>query len=161
MRTQLLATAIALVAFGTVGASVYDAALAADAAAPATTASGRTASPASAKVYFINLQNGAHVKSPVTVQFGLTGMGVAPFGLVGPGTQNTGHHHLIVDAPTPALDVPIPADMTHVHYGRGQTEATVALTPGQHTLQLVLADAAHIPHDPAVMSDRITITVDP
>lgn len=161
MRIQIFAAAVTLAAVSSLSMSLFDAAFAADAAAPAVTASGRTASPAGAKVYFINIQNGARVKSPLTVQFGLTGMGVAPFGLTGPGTQNTGHHHLIVDAPTPAFDVPIPADMTHVHYGRGQTEATVVLPPGQHTLQLVLADAGHIPHDPPVMSERITITVEP
>jgi hypothetical protein len=160
MRVEIIASAFALAAALCVGFVAENAALAAD-AAPAATASGRTASPAGAKVYFINIQNGARVKSPVLVQFGLSGMGIAPFGLTGPGTQNTGHHHLIVDSPPPALDVPIPADMTHVHYGRGQTEATVMLAPGQHTLQLVLADALHIPHDPPVMSERITITVEP
>jgi hypothetical protein len=129
-------------------------------AAPAA-AGQRTPSPAGAKVYFINIQNGARVKSPVLVQFGLSGMGIAPFGLTGAGTENTGHHHLIIDAPTPALDVPIPANPMHVHYGRGQTEATVNLPAGQHTLQLVLADALHIPHNPPVMSERITITVEP
>jgi hypothetical protein len=160
MRVEIIATAVALAAAFCVGVAAETAALAAD-AAPATTASGRTPSPAGARVYFINIQNGARVKSPVLVQFGLSGMGIAPFGLTGAGTQNTGHHHLIVDSPPPALDVPIPADMTHVHYGRGQTEATVMLAPGQHTLQLVLADALHIPHDPPVMSERITITVEP
>jgi len=121
-----------------------------------------TVSPEGARVYFINLQDGQHVRSPVLVQFGLSGMGIAPFGLQGPNTANTGHHHLIIDADTPAAGVPIPADPMHqIHYGRGQTEATVMLGPGQHTLQLVLGDAAHIPHNPTVMSQRITITVDP
>ena len=130
-------------------------------AAPAAAANQRTPSPPGAKVYFINLQSGARVRSPVLVQFGLSGMGIAPFGLTGAGTENTGHHHLVIDAPPPALDVPIPANPMHVHYGRGQTEATVNLPPGQHTLQLVLADALHIPHNPPVMSERITITVEP
>jgi hypothetical protein len=124
-------------------------------------APGATPSPAGAKVYFINLKDGQHVKSPLLVQFGLSGMGVAPFGLTGANTANTGHHHLIIDAATPAAGVPIPADATHVHYGRGQTEAMVMLAPGPHTLQLVLADAGHIEHVPPVVSDKITITVDP
>ena len=158
MKLHLLAASVAILAAASLTVVAHHAS-AADAAAPA--GAGGTPSPQGAKVYFINLTNGQHVKSPVFIQFGLTGMGISPFGLTGQGTQNTGHHHLIVDAPPPAADVPIPADMTHVHYGRGQTEATVQLPPGQHTLQLVLADAAHIPHVPAVMSERITITVDP
>ena len=158
MKLHLLAASAAIVAAASLGI-VVEQAIAADAAAPA--GAGGTPSPAGAKVYFINLQNGQHVKSPLLIQFGLTGMGIAPFGLTGQGTQNTGHHHLIIDAPPPEAGVPIPADMMHVHYGRGQTEAMVMLAPGQHTLQLVLADAAHIPHVPPVMSERITITVDP
>jgi hypothetical protein len=156
MKTRIVAAAV-------IAAGLAVCAQAAEqAAAPAAAgATQRTPSPAGAKVYFINIQNGARVKSPVLVQFGLSGMGVAPFGLTGPGTQNTGHHHLVIDSPPPALDVPIPANPTHVHYGRGQTEATVELPPGQHTLQLVLADALHIPHNPPVMSERITITVEP
>jgi Domain of unknown function (DUF4399) len=111
-----------------------------------------------ARVYFINVANGAHVKSPVLVQFGLSGMGIAPAGSTNPGT---GHHHLIVDADTPPAGQPIPMDDKHLHYGRGQTEMAVPLPPGNHTLQLVLADGGHVPHNPAVTSDKITITVDP
>jgi hypothetical protein len=158
MKTKILAASFAILAAAGLTLAVQHA-VAAD-AAPAAGAGG-TPSPAGARVYFINVQNGQHVKSPVLIQFGLTGMGIAPFGLTGQGTQNTGHHHLIIDAPPPEGGVPIPADMMHVHYGRGQTEATVQLPPGPHTLQLVLADAAHIPHVPPVMSERITITVDP
>ena len=155
MKTRIVAAAV-------IAGGLAVCANAAEQAAPAPAgANQRTPSPAGAKVYFINIQNGARVKSPVLVQFGLSGMGIAPFGLTGPGTQNTGHHHLIIDSPPPALDVPIPANPMHVHYGRGQTEATVELPPGQHTLQLVLADALHIPHNPPVMSERITITVEP
>jgi Domain of unknown function (DUF4399) len=116
----------------------------------------RTPSPPGAEVYFIAPKNGEKVTSPVTVKFGLKGMGVAPAGTA---MENTGHHHLIIDAPTPDLNAPIPADANHVHFGKGQTETTVTLTPGKHTLQLVLGDQSHIPHDPAVASQVITITV--
>jgi hypothetical protein len=119
---------------------------------------GNTPSAPGAKVYFINLKDGQHVKSPFLVQFGLSGMGVAPAGTVAP---NTGHHHLIIDADTPAAGVPIPNDAHHKHYGRGQTEDTITLPPGQHTLQLVFADAGHIPLVPPLNSEKITITVDP
>ena len=116
----------------------------------------RTPSPADAKVYFITPKDGQTIKSPVTVRFGLSGMGVAPAGTV---AEGTGHHHLIVDAPLPAMDQPLPKDATHLHFGKGQTETVLNLGPGKHTLQLVLGDANHIPHDPPVVSERITITV--
>ena len=116
----------------------------------------RTPSPKGAEVYFIAPTDGATVTSPVTVRFGLKGMGVAPAGVTFDGA---GHHHLIVDAPTPALDAPVPADANHLHFGKGQTETTVELKPGKHTLQLVVGDQLHIPHDPAVVSKVITVTV--
>lgn len=116
----------------------------------------RTASPQGAEVYFIAPTDGATVSSPVTVRFGLKGMGISPAGMAMP---DTGHHHLIVDADLPPLDKPVPADATHIHFGKGQTETTVTLSPGKHTLQLVLGDHLHIPHDPAVVSKKITITV--
>lgn len=116
----------------------------------------RTPAPKGAEVYFISPQDGETVTSPVTVRFGLKGMGVVPAGLTFDGA---GHHHLIVDAKTPALDAPIPADDHHLHFGKGQTETTVELKPGKHTLQFVVGDHLHIPHDPAVMSKVITITV--
>jgi hypothetical protein len=116
----------------------------------------RTPSPAGAKVYFISPKNGAVIHGPVTVRFGLTGMGVAPAGTV---AENTGHHHLIVDAPLPPLDQPLPKDDQHLHFGKGQTETTLTLPPGKHTLQLVLGDANHLPHDPPVVSEQITIRV--
>jgi len=111
-----------------------------------------------AKVYFINLKNGATLKSPFLVRFGLSGMGVAPAGVDKP---ETGHHHLLVDTTLSgeALTQPIPSDAQHIHYGKGQTEAMVSLPPGKHTLQLVLGDWSHIPFDPPLMSARITITV--
>src|SRR4249919_2572500 len=94
----------------------------------------RTASPADARVYFISPKNGATVHGPVTMRFGLSGMGVAPAGTV---AENTGHHHLIIDAPLPPLDQPLPKDDTHLHFGKGQTETVLTLKPGKHTLQLV------------------------
>lgn len=123
-----------------------------------TPAAAQTPSPAGAKVYFINLKDGAEVDSPFLVQFGLSGMGVAPAGVEKP---NTGHHHLLIDATlTPEqMKEPVPADDNHKHFGGGQTEAMVTLPKGQHTLQLVLADWTHIPHVPPVMSEPITITV--
>ena len=116
-----------------------------------------TPAPAGAEVYIIAPADGATVSSPVSVLFGLKGMGVAPAGIDKP---NTGHHHLLIDvADTPPLDKPLPADERHKHFGGGQTETTVELAPGQHTLQLILGDKLHIPHDPPVMSKKITITV--
>jgi Domain of unknown function (DUF4399) len=120
-----------------------------------------TKSPPGAKVYFINLKNGDTVTNPVLIQFGLSGMGVAPAGLQGDQTAGTGHHHLLIDTQLKGdeLKEPVPMDDTHRHFGKGQTEATITLPAGQHTLQLVLADWTHIPHVPPVMSERITITV--
>jgi hypothetical protein len=121
-------------------------------------ASAQTPSPAGAKVYIINLKDGVEVTSPFLVQFGLSGMGIAPAGVEKP---NTGHHHLLIDTKMTdeQMKAPIPADDTHKHFGGGQTEAMVTLAPGKHTLQLLLADWTHIPHAPPVMSAPITITV--
>jgi len=116
----------------------------------------RTAAPPEAKVYFISPSDGQVIKGDVTVRFGLVGMGVAPAGTV---LEATGHHHLIIDSPLPALDQPLPKDDSHLHFGKGQTEAVVKLAPGKHTLQLILGDANHIPHLPPVVSEKITITV--
>lgn len=120
---------------------------------------GETPAPAGAGVYFVAPQDGATVSSPATVRFGLKGMGVAPAGVE---KEKTGHHHLLIDADTPSGDAfnePIPSDDHHKHFGGGQTETTVELAPGTHTLQLVLGDWSHIPHNPPVMSQKITITV--
>jgi hypothetical protein len=119
---------------------------------------GETAAPPHASVYFISPKDGDAVISPFKVQFGLSGMGVAPAGVDKP---NTGHHHLIIDATLSAQELkePIASDATHVHFGGGQTEATVTLPPGKHTLQLVLGDWSHIPFNPPIMSSVITVTV--
>ena len=110
-----------------------------------------------AVLYFIEPADGATVSSPVKVKFGLSGFGVAPALVEWP---NTGHHHLIIDTDLPPMDQAIPAGSPqHVHFGGGQTEAELDLAPGSHTLQLLLGDHGHIPHDPPLMSERITITV--
>lgn len=117
----------------------------------------RTPSPKGAQVYIISPVDGAAVISPVTIRFGLKGMGIAPAGVV---FENTGHHHLLIDADPPAdLGQPLPTSEHVVHFGKGQTEAEIKLTPGKHTLQLVLGDAMHVPHDPPLLSKKITITV--
>lgn len=117
----------------------------------------RTPAPQAAKVYFISPKNGDTVRSPVKIVMGLSGMGVAPAGTDAP---DTGHHHILVDASKlPAFDAPMPVDSTYRHFGKGHTETTLELPPGKHTLQLVLGDKNHIPHNPPVMSDKITITV--
>ena len=85
-------------------------------------------------------------------------MGVAPAGVI---KENTGHHHLLVDAPTPPLDKPIPSDLSNLHFGAGQTEKKITLKPGKHTLQLILGDHQHVPFDPPVMSERIEVSVVP
>jgi len=115
-----------------------------------------SAAPAEAVAYIVSPENGATVTSPVTVVFGLKGMGVAP---AGANLENTGHHHLIIDAPLPDTSQAVPADDNHRHFGKGQTEATVELAPGEHTLQLLLGDWKHVPHTNIVSSEAITITV--
>lgn len=117
----------------------------------------RTKAPAGVELYFIAPADGATVPKEFTVRFGLKGMGVAPAGVTKDGT---GHHHLLIDVKEmPPLDLPLPNDATHKHFGNGQTETTVTLTPGEHTLQLVLGDAAHIPFDPPIVSPKITVHV--
>ena len=122
-------------------------------------AADRMAAPAGAEVYFIAPQDGAKVHSPVTIKFGLKGMGIAPAGIK---FDNTGHHHLLVDTDVSELklDAPMPATDKIVHFGKGQTETTLTLAPGKHTLQLVFADYLHQSFDPPLTSKKITITVD-
>ncbi len=122
-----------------------------------TPAPGPTPSVEGAMSYIISPENGAVVSGPVTVRFGLKGMGVAPAGVQVP---NTGHHHLMINAPEmPNLMSPLPSDENHIHFGMGQTETVLDLPPGEHTLQLILGDYAHTPHDPPVVSAPITFTV--
>ncbi|KUL96702.1 hypothetical protein DK26_06165 [Bosea sp. WAO] len=117
---------------------------------------GRTPAPNDAAVYFIYPRNGTTIYATSTIRFGLRNMGVAPAGIIKP---NTGHHHLLIDVPTPPLDVAIPSDLNHLHFGNGQTERKITLPPGRHTLQLILGDDQHVPHDPPVLSERIEVFV--
>jgi hypothetical protein len=119
----------------------------------------RMAAPEGAAVYFITPDDGAMVTSPVTVVFGLRGMGIAPAGTE---KENTGHHHLLIDIEPDALDLneALPADDNVKHFGGGQTETSVELAPGPHTLRLLLGDMNHVPFDPPVISEEITVTVE-
>ncbi|MGO9005156.1 MAG: DUF4399 domain-containing protein [Beijerinckiaceae bacterium] len=119
-------------------------------------AGGPNPSPPGATEYFVDLKDGATIGLTTTIHFGLRGMGLAPAGVE---KANTGHHHLLIDTGLPPLDQAIPADFQHLHYGAGQTEADVTLTPGPHTLQLLLGDKNHVPHSPPVMSEVIHVTV--
>ncbi len=116
----------------------------------------RTPSAPGAKVFFVEPKDGAEVTSPVLVKFGVEGMELAPAG-----TEKThsGHHHVLINTKLADVNSPIPADDNHKHFGKAQTEAPIELKPGKHTLQLILADHNHIPHDPVVQSDVISITV--
>ncbi len=137
---------------------------AAIALAPLAALAGDTPAPDGASVYFINIADGDTVSSPVTVQFGLSGMGVAPAGV---DKEHTGHHHILIDRPpfgegeedTDIAEYGIPADDNHRHFGGGQTEVVLGFEPGEHTLQLILGDLNHVPHATPVVSDHITITV--
>lgn len=117
---------------------------------------GNASAPDGASVYIISPAHGETVTSPFKVVFGLSEMGVAPAGI---DKAKTGHHHLLVDTAVPDLNNPIPADDKHRHFGGGQTEAVIELAAGRHTLQLLLADFTHTPHNPPVMSEQITIMV--
>jgi uncharacterized protein DUF4399 len=148
MRTVLLAALILAVPLAAVPL--------ADAQTPAASLE-RTPSPPGAEAYIVSPKDGAKVHGPVLVQFGLKGMGIAPAGVK---MENTGHHHLLIDTDAPAdLSTPLPATDKIVHFGKGQTETTLHLSPGKHTLQLLLGDQNHVPHNPPVMSKKITITV--
>lgn len=119
-------------------------------------ASGATPSPPDAAVYFIYPTKGATIYPRSTIRFGLRNMGVAPAGIE---KANTGHHHLLIDVPTPPLNQPLPNEPNIIHFGLGQTEKKITLSPGKHTLQLILGDYRHLPHDPPVMTERIEVTV--
>lgn len=118
----------------------------------------RTPPAPGAEVYFIAPLDGAKIHGPVTVRFGLKGMGVAPAGVK---FDNTGHHHLLVDTDLSDVNLNAGLPMTDkiLHFGKGQTETTLTLPPGKHTLELLFADSAHMPFDPPLHSKKITITV--
>jgi hypothetical protein len=127
------------------------------AAGVATAALAKSPWPDGSKVYIISPKDGETITGPVTVLFGLKGMGVAPAGVE---KEKTGHHHILINAPIPAdLSAPLPADDNHRHFGGGQTQATLELKPGKYTLQLLMGDHNHIPHNPPLASEVITITV--
>jgi hypothetical protein len=119
----------------------------------------RAAAPPGAEVYLISPKNGEKIHGPVTVRFGLKGMGVAPAGIK---FDNTGHHHLLIDTDLADLNLaaPLPANDKVVHFGKGQTETTLTLAPGKHTLELLFADYLHMSFDPPLHSQKITITVE-
>jgi hypothetical protein len=117
----------------------------------------RTEAPANAVAYIVSPSNGEVVTSPFKVQFGLSGMGVAPAGIEYP---DTGHHHLVINRDIDTFDEPLPSGEPDVlHFGGGQTETVVTLEPGEYTLQIILGDQDHVPHDPPVMSEKVTVTV--
>ena len=117
----------------------------------------KSSSPEKVMLYIISPQDGDTVSSPVKVIFGLNGMGVAPAGIK---IKNTGHHHLLIDlAQLPDINLPIPSDEHHRHFGKGQTEALIELDKGEHTLQLILGDHMHVPHEPPIISKKIRIKV--
>lgn len=157
MRRALAATllALSLAACGDNGTPAHDEVH--KEGTPSTDVSDRTPSPPGAKVFLIEPKNGATVKNPITVKFGVEDMHVVAAGTNEP---NSGHHHLLIDTSIEDYGAPIPADAQHMHFGKAQTEATIELSPGKHTLQDVFADRNHIPHDPPVQSDVITITVE-
>lgn len=117
----------------------------------------RSASPGDARLFFVTPNDGDTVTNPVTVEFGLEGMEVAKAGTDKP---HSGHHHLIIDAELPDLGMPIPATDNYIHFGDGSTSTEITLEPGRHTLRLLLGDHMHIPHQPPVYSEEITITVE-
>jgi len=117
----------------------------------------RTASVGGAGVFFISPTDGDTLTNPITVEFGLDGMDVVKAGDDAP---HSGHHHLLIDADLPDLGLPIPASEHYVHFGDGSTSTELNLEPGSHTLQLLLGDYLHIPHDPPLISDPIAVIVE-
>lgn len=116
--------------------------------------------PKEARVFFIGLEDGAVVQSPVKVKFGIQGFGITPAGTKGKIRHTAGHHHLLVNVPTlPDSEAAIPRDKHHLHFDQGETETVLELSPGQHTLQLLLGDEEHESQDPPLYSQKITITV--
>ena len=143
----------------TIAAAIVPARAQQPATPPAQADSGQSVAPAGAAAYFVNIKNGDTVTSPFKVVFGLSpDMGIAPSGVE---KANVGHHHVFIDTTLTAEEEtqPIIVDEHHVHFGKGQTETTLHLPPGKHTLQLVLGDQNHVPHNPPVVSKKITITV--
>ena len=110
------------------------------------------------RVYIESPENNALVQSPVEIVFALDGMELAPAGTY---ATDTGHHHLIIDNELPDLGMPIPSDNNHLHFGKAQDRVLLDLEPGLHTLQLLLGDGSHIPHQPPLISEKIEIRIVP
>jgi len=163
-RSSLILICGALVACGqqptetpeTIEAPTPSAANNVPAAPPSAPGLTRKPAPAGAVAYIIEPTDGAAVSNPVRVVFGLKGIGVVPAGI---DRADAGHHHLLIDADVPPLDLPIPADAQHVHFGQGQTETVLTLTPGRHQLRLLLGDHLHMVHEPPIVSAPVTIEV--
>ncbi|AUM72674.1 DUF4399 domain-containing protein [Pseudomonas fluorescens] len=120
-------------------------------------ATAATPAPKGAEVFIVSPEDGATVPQAFTVKFGVKNIALAPAGDV---TKNTGHHHLLIDVDKlPAAGAPIPTDANHMHFGKAQTQADIKLTPGKHTLQLILGDSGHMPFDPSIVSKKITVNV--
>jgi hypothetical protein len=117
----------------------------------------RTASAEGARVFFISPADGDTVSNPIAIEFGIEGMNVVAAGV---NESHSGHHHLLVDTDVPDTALPIPADAHHIHFGDASTATELTLAPGEHTLLLLLGDHLHIPHNPPVVSDPITIMVE-
>ena len=120
-------------------------------------ATAATPAPEGALAFIVSPEDGATVPTEFKVKFGVKDISLAPAGDV---TKHTGHHHLLIDVKElPAAGQPIPTDANHMHFGKAQTEATIKLPPGKHTLQLELGDSGHIPFDPPIVSKKITVNV--
>ena len=157
MQTRIL-PALLLLTLAACGDKVANEPIAAAVTAePAPAMPARTASAEQATLFFVSPADGETVSNPITIVFGIDGMAVVPAGNDAP---HSGHHHLLVDTGVPDLGLPIPKDENHIHFGDGSTVAEITLPPGDHTLQMLLGDHLHFPHDPPLISDIITINVE-
>ena len=159
MKTRILPFCSLILILGACGEKAVDvpAAAAQSATPPEPVVMPRSESAQGARVFFITPANGAVLTNPISIEFGTEGMEVVKAGIDQP---HSGHHHLLIDTGLPDLGLPIPADENHVHFGDGRTATVITLPPGQHTLQMLLGDHLHIPHDPPVLSEVITVTVE-
>lgn len=158
MKTRILpALLLTVTAAGCGGEAPEPVATETAPAEPPVAALERTTSVSGASVFFISPADGETVSNPVKVVFGIEGMEVVA---AGDNTPHSGHHHLLIDTGLPDLGLPIPKDGQHVHFGDGSTETEITLEPGQHTLQMLLGDHLHIPHDPPLISSQIIIQVE-
>lgn len=157
MKTRILSVLFALAFVAACGQEApQQAAVEAAPQKPVTATLPRTASVSGARVFFISPTDGETVTNPVKVVFGIEGMSVVA---AGDDTPHSGHHHLLIDTGLPELGLPIPKDDQHVHFGDGSTETEITLEPGEHSLQMLLGDHLHIPHDPPLISSQIIIQV--